>query len=166
MQRPVESRQFQSWAFTERASTSGVLSSMGAPSTTAWTTLGRAIWARVQVELLNRRRWRTRLKLSTSLFKYVEIFHNRLRRHSALGMVSPVEYELRTPQPVSETKQLDSTQLGTVRNLRNPGQLTEQVRRRGIVRPSFPTPVVGWGCITSISGRRVTGLPALALGVP
>ena len=27
----------------------------------------------------------------------VEIFHNRQRRHSALGMLSPVEYELRTP---------------------------------------------------------------------
>ncbi|MFD3589510.1 IS3 family transposase [Streptomyces sp. NPDC058683] len=55
-----------------------------------------SFWARVQVELLNRRRWRTRL-LSTALFEYLEIFHNRQRRHSALGMLSPVEYELRTP---------------------------------------------------------------------
>ncbi|GAA2662175.1 hypothetical protein GCM10010307_81040 [Streptomyces vastus] len=56
-----------------------------------------SFWARVQVELLNRRRWRTRLELSTALFEYLEIFHNRQRRHSALGMLSPVEYELRTP---------------------------------------------------------------------
>ncbi|MFG2030058.1 IS3 family transposase [Streptomyces sp. NPDC048825] len=28
--------------------------------------------------------------------EYLEIFHNRQRRHSALGMLSPVEYELRT----------------------------------------------------------------------
>ncbi|MFG2523490.1 IS3 family transposase [Streptomyces sp. NPDC048527] len=54
-------------------------------------------WARVQVELLNRRRWRTRLELSTALFEYLEIFHNRQRRHTALGMLSPAEYELRTP---------------------------------------------------------------------
>ncbi|MFE2586269.1 IS3 family transposase [Streptomyces sp. NPDC059378] len=47
--------------------------------------------------LLNRRRWRTRLELSTALFEYLEIFHNRQRRHTALGMLSPVEYELRTP---------------------------------------------------------------------
>jgi transposase InsO family protein len=26
-------------------------------------------------------------------FEYLEIFHNRRRRHSALGMLSPVEYE-------------------------------------------------------------------------
>ncbi|MER6976782.1 IS3 family transposase [Streptomyces carpinensis] len=54
-----------------------------------------SFWARVQVELLDRKRWRTRLELSTALFEYLEIFHNRQRRHSALGMLSPVEYELR-----------------------------------------------------------------------
>ncbi len=36
-----------------------------------------SFWARVQVELLNRRRWRTLLELSTALFQYLEIFHNR-----------------------------------------------------------------------------------------
>ncbi|MFD7406740.1 IS3 family transposase [Streptomyces sp. NPDC059866] len=57
--------------------------------------LMESFWARVQVELLDRRRWRTRLELSTALFEYLEIFHNRQRRHSALGILSPVEYELR-----------------------------------------------------------------------
>jgi transposase InsO family protein len=47
-----------------------------------------SFWARVQVELLNRRRWRTRLELSTALFEYLEIFHNRQRRHSELNRVS------------------------------------------------------------------------------
>ncbi|MET7906300.1 IS3 family transposase [Streptomyces sp. NPDC005355] len=59
--------------------------------------LRESFWARVQVELLNRRRWRTRLELCIALFEYLEIFHNRQRRHSALGMLTPVEYELRTP---------------------------------------------------------------------
>ncbi|MEU5483244.1 IS3 family transposase [Streptomyces mirabilis] len=62
-----------------------------------------SFWARVQVEPLNRRRWRTRLELSTALFEYLEIFHNRQRRHSALGMVTPVEYELRPP-PVARNQ--------------------------------------------------------------
>ena len=51
--------------------------------------------ARMQVELLNRRRWRTRLELSNAIFEYLEIFHNRQRRHSSLGMLTPVEYEIR-----------------------------------------------------------------------
>jgi putative transposase len=47
----------------------------------------------MQTELLNRRRWRTRLELANAIFEYVEVFHNRKRRHSALGMLTPHEYE-------------------------------------------------------------------------
>ena len=53
-----------------------------------------SFWGRVQTELLNRRKWRTRLELATALFEYLEIFHNRQRRHSALGMLTPVQYEI------------------------------------------------------------------------
>jgi hypothetical protein len=50
-----------------------------------------SFWGRMQVELLNRRRWRTRVELATALFEYLEIFHNRRRCHSALGMRTPIE---------------------------------------------------------------------------
>jgi transposase InsO family protein len=52
-----------------------------------------SFWARMQVELLNRQRWRTRIELANAIFEYLEIFHNRQRRHSALGMHTPIEYE-------------------------------------------------------------------------
>lgn len=52
-----------------------------------------SFWGRMQVELLNRRRSRTRIELASAMFEYLEIFHNRRRRHSSLGMLSPVEYE-------------------------------------------------------------------------
>ena len=97
LQRLVELAQFGSWAFTQRALTSGLLPSMGSIGDCVDNAMMESFWARVQVELLNRRRWRTRLELSTALFEYLEIFHNRQRRHSALGMISPVEYELRNP---------------------------------------------------------------------
>ena len=45
-------------------------------------------------ELLNRRRWSTRARLANAIFEYLEIFHNRQRRHSALGMRTPVDYEI------------------------------------------------------------------------
>ena len=57
--------------------------------------LMESFWARMQVELLNRQRWRTRIELANAIFEYLEIFHNRQRRHSSLGMLSPVEFELR-----------------------------------------------------------------------
>jgi len=50
-------------------------------------------WAWMQVELLNRQRWRTRIELANAIFEYLEIFHNRQRRHSSLGMRTPNEYE-------------------------------------------------------------------------
>ena len=55
-----------------------------------------SFWARMQVELLDRRRWRTRIELANAIFEYLEIFHNRQRRHTALGIRSPVEYERTT----------------------------------------------------------------------
>jgi len=52
-----------------------------------------SFWGRMQTELLNRRRWRTRVELANAMFEYLEIFHNRQRRHSALGMLTPIDYE-------------------------------------------------------------------------
>ena len=58
--------------------------------------------ARLQVEVLNRKRWRTRVELANAIFEYLEIFHNRQRRHSAIGMLTPIEYEtLQTRQFVA-----------------------------------------------------------------
>ena len=54
-----------------------------------------AFWGRMQTELLNRRRWRTRVELANAIFDYLEIFHNRQRRHSGIGMLTPIEYENR-----------------------------------------------------------------------
>jgi transposase InsO family protein len=47
----------------------------------------------MQVELLNRQRWRTRVELANAIFEYIEGFHNRRRRHSYLGWASPLEFE-------------------------------------------------------------------------
>ncbi|MBB0242527.1 transposase [Streptomyces alkaliphilus] len=95
LQRPVELTQFTSRAFTERARASGLVPSMGSIGDCADNALMESFWGRVQTELLNRKRWRTRLEPANALFEYLEIFHNRQRRHSALGMLTPNEYELR-----------------------------------------------------------------------
>jgi len=43
---------------------------------------------------------RTRLELANAIFEYIEIFHNRKRRHSQLGYLSPIEYELTSTAPL------------------------------------------------------------------
>lgn len=87
--------QFTSWAFTQRAIDSGLVPSMGSIGDCFDNAVIESFWSRVQVELLDRKRWRTRVELSNALFEYLEIFHNRQRRHSSLGMLTPVEFETR-----------------------------------------------------------------------
>jgi transposase InsO family protein len=61
-----------------------------------------SFWSSMQTELLNRKKWKTRLELSNAIFDYIKIFYNRQRRHSSLGYRTPIEHELlfdKTPQP-------------------------------------------------------------------
>jgi len=85
--------QFTSWAFTHRARQSGLVPSMGSIGDCFDNAVVESFWARMQVELLNRQRWHTRIELANAIFEYLEIFHNRQRRHSSLGMRIPIEYE-------------------------------------------------------------------------
>src|SRR5436190_17932765 len=58
--------QFGSWAFTRRAQDAGLLPSMGAVGVCYDNALMESFWSRVQVELLDRQAWSTRLELATA----------------------------------------------------------------------------------------------------
>ena len=47
-------------------------------------------------ELVDHERYATRAAAVTSIGDYIEQFYNKERRHSHLGYVSPIEYELRS----------------------------------------------------------------------
>jgi transposase InsO family protein len=85
--------QFTSWTFTTRAKNAGLLPSLGTVGDPYDNAVVESFWGRMQVELLNRQRWRTRVELANAIFEYIEGFHNRRRRHSALGWASPLEFE-------------------------------------------------------------------------
>jgi len=44
-------------------------------------------------ELVYRNEWSTHAEARGVVFRYVETFYNRQRRHSTLGYCSPAEYE-------------------------------------------------------------------------
>ena len=44
-------------------------------------------------ERVHRRTFETREQAQLEKFEYIETFYNRLRMHSALGFMSPVEFE-------------------------------------------------------------------------
>lgn len=48
----------------------------------------------MQIELLDWKRWRTRLEFTNAIFDYIEVFYNRRRRHSSINYVSPIEFEV------------------------------------------------------------------------
>ena len=52
-----------------------------------------AFWSRMQVELLDRNKWNARLQLANAMFEYLEIWHNRKRRHGQLGWLTPIQSE-------------------------------------------------------------------------
>jgi transposase InsO family protein len=91
LQRPVEPRQFGSWAFTQRAKKSGLVPAMGSIGIYHHNGLLESLWLRMQVEFLDRHRWKTRTDLANTNFDYLEIWHNRCRLHSALDWVSRVK---------------------------------------------------------------------------
>ncbi len=52
-----------------------------------------SFFASLKKELVHDEDYQTRAEARASLFEYIEVFYNRIRRHSSLGYRSPVEYE-------------------------------------------------------------------------
>ncbi len=52
-----------------------------------------SFWGSMQIELLNRQRWRTKMELGLAMADYIEHFYNSDRRHSSLGYLTPNEFE-------------------------------------------------------------------------
>ena len=94
MRRPVERGQYVALIFGQRLRKAGIAQSMGSVGDCYDNAMIEAFWSRMQVELLDTRRWKTRVELANAIFEYIEIFHNRRRRHSSLGMLTPIEFEL------------------------------------------------------------------------
>lgn len=90
--------QYASLAFGHRLTEAGLVGSMGSRGDAFDNATMESFWATLQTELLDRRQWATRTELKTAIFRFIEIFYNRKRRHSALGHISPDEYEKRYPQ--------------------------------------------------------------------
>ena len=52
-----------------------------------------SFFASLKKELVHRQEYATREQAKASIFEYIEVFYNRVRRHSSLGYVAPAEYE-------------------------------------------------------------------------
>ena len=57
--------------------------------------VAESFFATFKLELVAEARWATRAQALAAIAEYIEQWYNRQRRHSSLGYLSPVEYELR-----------------------------------------------------------------------
>ncbi len=87
--------QYTSLAFSRRCKDAGVLPSMGSIGDAYDNALAEAFFASLETELLMRHTFATRKAARLALFDYIEAFYNPHRRHSALGYLSPAEFERR-----------------------------------------------------------------------
>jgi putative transposase len=55
--------------------------------------VSESFFATLKKELVHRERFETRADAASAIFEYIEVFYNRLRLHSTIDYVSPVEYE-------------------------------------------------------------------------
>jgi putative transposase len=87
--------QYTSQAFADQCRALGIQCSMGTTGDCSDNALAESFFATLECELLDRWTFRTYDQARSALFEFIESFYNRQRRHSALGYVSPQEYERR-----------------------------------------------------------------------
>jgi putative transposase len=87
--------QYTSLAFGRRAREAGIDLSMGSTGDAYDNAMAESFFASLETELLDRTTFRTRADARLAVFDYIEAFYNRIRRHSALGYLSPAEFERR-----------------------------------------------------------------------
>lgn len=91
--------QYTSWAFGKRLREAGLLGSMGTVGDCYDNSMMESFWGTMQLELLDRKAWKTRKELANAIFEWIECWYNPKRRHSSIGMLSPVEFETRFRPP-------------------------------------------------------------------
>jgi putative transposase len=85
--------QYTSYAFGKRCREAGVMPSMGSIGDAYDNAMAESLFASLERELLNRRRFTSRAEAKTAVFEWIEGWYNPHRRHSSLGYRSPVNYE-------------------------------------------------------------------------
>jgi putative transposase len=85
--------QYTSLAFGQRCRAAGVRPSMGSVGDCFDNAMCESFFATLECELLDRRRFRNPVEARMAVFEFLEGWYNLHRRHSALGYLSPAEFE-------------------------------------------------------------------------
>jgi putative transposase len=87
--------QYTSLAFGRRLRESGIGASMGSVGDCYDNAMAESFFATLETELIDRSDWANPAEAKAAVFEYIEVFYNRIRRHSSLGNLSPEQFEER-----------------------------------------------------------------------
>lgn len=85
--------QYTSFACGRTLREAGIAQSMGSRGDAYDNALAESFMSTLKTELVDRRSWPTRQAARTAIYDYIEGWYNPRRRHSALGYLSPAEFE-------------------------------------------------------------------------
>jgi len=85
--------QYASRDYREALASHGMVASMSRRACCYDNAAMESFWHTLKVELIHRRSFQTRAEATQAIFEFIEVFYNRVRRHSSIGYVSPVEFE-------------------------------------------------------------------------
>ena len=85
--------QYTSLAFGNRCREMGVIPSTGTAGDCFDNAMAESFFATLECELIDRRCFRTQAEARMALFRFLEGWYNAKRRHSALGYLSPNDFE-------------------------------------------------------------------------
>jgi transposase InsO family protein len=95
LRRPLESTQYTSFVFGRTLREAGIAQSVGSVGDAYDNALAESFFSTLKTELVDRRSWPTRQAVRIAVYDYIEGFYNPRRRHSALGYLSPADFERR-----------------------------------------------------------------------
>lgn len=87
--------QYASQAYQAILKRCGIICSMSRKGNCWDNASQESFFGKLKAEWIRGTIYKTRKEARQSIFNYIELFHNRQRRHAALGYVSPVEFEKR-----------------------------------------------------------------------
>ena len=104
--------QYTSLAFGQRCDEAGVRPSMGSVGDCFDNAMCESFFATLECELLDRRHFKTQIEARMAVFEFIEGWYNPRRRHSAIGYLSPIDYERSTSARADYRSPSPSTEAG------------------------------------------------------
>jgi transposase InsO family protein len=86
--------QYASADYRAALTNNGMVASMSRRGCCYDNAVAESFWHTLKNELIHRCHFQTRDEAQRAIFEYIEVFYNRTRRHTSIGNLSPMDFEL------------------------------------------------------------------------